>query len=213
MTSDTVLRGLVVILVLVAVLIVVSYYFNRSSEQSAEQFRTNYSSFDGYAPPAGNIAPQGAFALQPPAVPAPAEYESQAQAAGPSYGVNDFNPADLGAGDTYHDIDFPVQTPPTSNTGCFPKDSVSAEDLLPKDAANSTWSQAMPSGQGDISNKNFLTAGYHVGLSSSVLRNANYGLRSEPPNPRRVVSPWGNTTIDPDLMRKPLEVESGNQCD
>jgi len=37
------------------------------------------------------------------------------------------------------------------------------------------------------------------------LRNANHDLRSDPPNPQVIVSPWLNTTISPDLGRRPLE--------
>ena len=37
------------------------------------------------------------------------------------------------------------------------------------------------------------------------MRNANRGLRSEPPNPQVQVSPWLQTTICPDLHRKPLD--------
>jgi hypothetical protein len=40
---------------------------------------------------------------------------------------------------------------------------------------------------------------------SNHLRNASYDLRSEPPNPTVAVSPWINTTIAPDLTRRPLE--------
>lgn len=95
---------------------------------------------------------------------------------------------------------------------CFPKDKLTPEDLLPKDAANSDWAQVNPAGQGDVQNQNFLTAGYHVGINSvgSTLRNANLQLRSEIPNPQVKVSPWLQSTIEPDLNRKPLEI---NGCD
>ena len=42
------------------------------------------------------------------------------------------------------------------------------------------------------------------------LRNANLQLRSEPPNPQVSVSPWMNSSIGPDLLRRPLEV--GDSC-
>ena len=56
-----------------------------------------------------------------------------------------------------------------------------------------------------------LDAGFHVGVNSvgQSLRNANLILREEPPNPMVAVSPWLNTTIDPDLSRKPLIGGSG----
>jgi hypothetical protein len=97
-------------------------------------------------------------------------------------------------------------------TNCFPKDKLSAQDLLPNDAANSEWAQVNPAGQGDVQNQNFLSAGYHVGINSvgSTLRNANLQIRSEPPNPQVKVSPWLQSTIEPDLNRQPLEISG---CD
>lgn len=95
---------------------------------------------------------------------------------------------------------------------CFPKDKLTAEDLLPKDAANSAWAKVNPAGQGDVKDQNFLQAGYHVGLNTTQgnTRNGNLQFRSEPPNPQSVVSPWMNSTIGPDVLRKPLEV--GDEC-
>lgn len=91
---------------------------------------------------------------------------------------------------------------------CFPKDRITAADLLPKDAANSKWSVVNPAGQGDISDQNFLTAGFHQGIDTvgSSLRNANLQLRSEPPV-KKGEWPILNSTIEPDLYRKPLDAE------
>ena len=90
---------------------------------------------------------------------------------------------------------------------CYPKDVLSSGDLLPSDA-NSKWAQVNPNGQGSLGDKNFLTAGYHVGVNTvgQSLRNANRQLRSDPPNPQVKVSPWMQTTIEPDVNRKPFEV-------
>ena len=85
-------------------------------------------------------------------------------------------------------------------------------DLLPKDT-NSAWAQFNPAGKGDLKNVSLLKAGYHIGIDTigSSLRNANLQERSEPPNPTNSVSPWMNTTIEPDLMRAPLEIGCGSQ--
>tara|TARA_Y100000590_G_C15643180_1_gene985815 strand:- start:608 stop:1204 length:597 start_codon:yes stop_codon:yes gene_type:complete len=90
---------------------------------------------------------------------------------------------------------------------CFPKDQLSPSELLPGDA-NSKWSQVNPSGQGELGDQNFLSAGYHIGVNTvgQSLRNANLQLRSEPPNPQVKVSPWMQSTIEPDINRKPLEI-------
>jgi hypothetical protein len=58
-----------------------------------------------------------------------------------------------------------------------------------------------------LANQALLSASGRIGsdMSSGSLRNANLDLRSAPPNPIRVVSPWMNSTIYPDLLRRPLE--------
>jgi hypothetical protein len=91
---------------------------------------------------------------------------------------------------------------------CYPKDVLSSADLLPRDA-NSLWAQVNPSGQGSLADQNFLTAGFHIGINTvgQTLRNANRQLRSEPLNPQVKVSPWMQTTIEPDINRRPLEIQ------
>lgn len=90
--------------------------------------------------------------------------------------------------------------------------TVDPSELLPLDK-NSQWAQLNPSGSNDFKNVNLLKAGYHAGIDTvgSSLRNANLQVRSEPPNPTSKVSPWMNTTIEPDLMRMPLEIGCGPQ--
>ena len=90
---------------------------------------------------------------------------------------------------------------------CYPKDTLTPQDLLPQDS-NSTWAQTVPAGQGSLGDQNFLNAGFHVGINTvgQSLRNANLQLRSEPANPQMKVSPWLQSTIDPDINRKALEI-------
>ena len=101
------------------------------------------------------------------------------------------------------------QTQPAVNkpAGCFPKEQLNPEELLPQDNAN-VWAQANPSGEGSLKDRNFLQAGHHIGVNTvgQTLRNANMQLRSEPPNPQVKVSPWLQTTIEPDVNRKPMEI-------
>jgi len=98
---------------------------------------------------------------------------------------------------------FPGGAPPSD---CYPTNQLKAQELLPKDP-NSKWAAVNPMGSGDISGKNFLSAGALIGVNTvgQSLRNANHDLRSDPPNPQVIVSPWLNTTISPDLGRRPLE--------
>ena len=87
------------------------------------------------------------------------------------------------------------------------RDTLAPQDLMPDDAAN-TFNQSVPSGQGQLSDQNYLTAGYHVGVNTvgQTLRNANRQIRSEPPNPQVKVSPWLQSTIETDTNRRPLEI-------
>jgi len=90
---------------------------------------------------------------------------------------------------------------------CFPKDQLTPGELLPGDA-NSKWAQVNPAGQGELGDQNFLQAGHHIGVNTvgQTLRNANMQIRSEPPNPQLKVSPWLQSTIEPDTNRKPMEI-------
>ena len=89
---------------------------------------------------------------------------------------------------------------------CFPKDQLSAAELLPGND-DSQWAKVNPTGQGELGEQNFLSAGFHIGVNTvgQSLRNANLQIRSEPANPQVKVSPWQQTTIEPDTNRRPLE--------
>ena len=65
-----------------------------------------------------------------------------------------------------------------------------------------------PRGNGDLLNVSLLEAGHHIGINTvgQSLRNANLQLRSEPANPQMNIGPWNNTTMGPDVSRRPLEI-------
>ena len=84
-----------------------------------------------------------------------------------------------------------------NNIGLAPSscNTISSAELLP-----------IQDDEFSIKDINFLNdVEFRVGLQTQSLRNANVGLRSEPPNPQVKVSPWLNSTIEPDLQRRPLE--------
>ena len=120
-------------------------------------------------------------------------------------------PSEEESNEVYRAVDFSTQKVPSD---CFPKDRLTAEDLLPKDAANNKFSQLAPAGQGSLQDVNLLSAGWSYGIDTvgSTLRNANLQLRSEPPNPKLNVGPWNSSTIDAgsDALRRPLEI--GGDC-
>lgn len=95
---------------------------------------------------------------------------------------------------------------PVKGPGCVQMDTVSPEDLLPNANSENVWDT--PANPGDISGANFLDAGHHLGVNTvgQSLRNANRQLRSEPANPQVKVSPWLQTTIEPDCNRRPMEI-------
>ena len=96
---------------------------------------------------------------------------------------------------------------PQGPAGCYPRDQLTPSELLPKDP-NSVWAQQNPMGTGSLKGKNFLSAGALIGVNTvgQSLRNANYQLRSEPPNPQVPVSVFYNSTIEPDTNRRDLEI-------
>jgi hypothetical protein len=121
-----------------------------------------------------------------------------------------------GANDGTFFVDYaPVNSADGNMAGmpanCSSQNTNTPSDLLPSDN-NSGWG-LKPMGTGDFMGVNFLNAGYLIGVDTigSSLRNANLQIRSEPPNPQLVVSPWMNTTIEPDVFRQPLEIGCGPQ--
>ncbi len=111
------------------------------------------------------------------------------------------------------EVNQPVQGIQTVPSSCYPQNTLKPADLLPEGEADAiqNFSETVPNaGEGILKGVNFLDAGFHIGVNTvgQSLRNANLNLRAEPPNPRMQVSPWMNTTIDADLMRKPLSDDS-----
>lgn len=104
----------------------------------------------------------------------------------------------------------PVEEPATS----LPENKVVPEtpvvdpkSLLPKDD-NLGFALSNPTGKGSLEDKNFLKAGYHIGINTvgQALKNANYQVRSDPAIPKVPVSIFNNSTITGDTTRRPLEI-------
>ena len=109
--------------------------------------------------------------------------------------------------EVYSSIEGQINTDNKFPKDCFPKDQLQPQELLPGDY-ESSWKEVAPNNPGALEDQNLLEAGYHVGVNTvgQTLRNANLQLRSEPANPQVKVSPWLQSTIDPDSNRKPLEI-------
>lgn len=93
---------------------------------------------------------------------------------------------------------------PSSNT-CNNKPTMDPKELLPSDT-NTQWSNIMPNN--DLKNVGMLNAAHHIGTNTvgSSLRNPNLQIRSEPVIPQQQQGPWNNTTMEPDNLRRPLEI-------
>lgn len=186
--TDRVTRFLLIGLAIVILLILVSHYHTK---QNTKNYRKQVSSEhkETFAP-----APQ----QQQPLV----NIDNVKPA---SYDMDPVKPSESVTNDTYLPVDYKDSKKVEQ---CAPKDKLKVEDLLPKDAANSKWAQVSPAGQGDVSNQNFLTAGYLVGINTvgPTLRNANQQIRSDPPIERMNVGPWNQTTIEYDSSRKFFEI-------
>lgn len=103
-----------------------------------------------------------------------------------------------------------VEQTEENRSECLPRDVLNAEELLPSSYSSNNWDT--PANPGGIDGPNFLNPEHLVGINTvgQSLRNANRQLRSEPPNPQVKVSPWLQTTIEPDTNRKPMEI--GENC-
>ena len=187
---------LIVVAVLVLVVLISQYQKKKTSVVAEEQpFISRYENFEAAAPsmPISQQLPEAAPAT--------------AAASAPAAQQNSVRPNEALENEDYKAVDFSVEQKATGD--CFPRDkSLTASDLLPKDAANSTWAQVVPASQGDVDNQNYLSAGFHVGINtiSSSRKNASHDLRSSPPNPKLAVSPWMNSTVEPDQSRRYFEI-------
>jgi hypothetical protein len=120
--------------------------------------------------------------------------------------------APMGQNEQYQTVTGIQGTTKGLPSSCNSQPLLNADQLLPKDN-NTQFQQLNPQGGGPLENISLLQAGYHNGIDTigSSLRNSNLQVRSEPPNPTSKVSPWMNSTIEPDLMRTPLELGCGTQ--
>ena len=108
------------------------------------------------------------------------------------------------------ELEGSVEQTEENRSECLPRDVLNAEELLPSSYSSNNWDT--PANPGGIDGPNFLNPEHLVGINTvgQSLRNANRQLRSEPPNPQVKVSPWLQTTIEPDTNRKPMEI--GENC-
>jgi hypothetical protein len=96
----------------------------------------------------------------------------------------------------------------SQNLNMNPGSASIASSLLPQPGLSGEFegfSDCNPNTNG-LANQVFLLSSGQIGTDTvGSVRNANLDLRSAPPNPVLPVGPWNNSTIYPDLLRRPLE--------
>lgn len=188
--KDLIVRGMLIVAAAAVLYWLINNYQSKQSSLRAEKFYENAMDVERFASEIKELP-----------------YSGPEIQKGPVAQVSAVLPAEESTQDDFRAVDYETKK---VSSDCFPKDRLSATDLLPKDAANSKWAQVNPAGQGDLQDQNFLTAGFQIGVNTvgSTLRNANQQLRSEPPIEKNF-SQWGNimqSTILPDTLRRPMEI-------
>lgn len=114
---------------------------------------------------------------------------------GPQMYATEFQAVNLGS-DRAQSISACAQNAPTFvATSLLPKPAIPGQQSWDVDAPNNI-----------LANQNFLAATQQIGLDTVLgsTRNQSYDIRGTVVNPINVVSPWNNTSIIPDLERRPL---------
>lgn len=193
MDNHVIFRTVLIILAAVVLFSLVHYYNSKQNAVSAEKFYQN---------------PRQQFT---PTLDEPNDViqRSYAELSGSSKGdANLVRPSEEEIESEYKAVEYAGNKLPND---CFPKDRLTTEDLLPKDAANLKWSVVNPAGQGDVSNMNFVQAGAMQGVNSTLgsMRNANLQLRSDPVIPNNANNwPIMMSTIPRNsaMQRRPMEI-------
>lgn len=92
------------------------------------------------------------------------------------------------------------------DTCCDYDTTLNSKDLLPNNVSNDWDSYCKGSASQQIDPTDFLLDPIMVQTLGPTLRNANLQIRSEPPNPQMKVSPWLQSTINPEQFRRPLDI-------
>lgn len=109
---------------------------------------------------------------------------------------NEFTPLDE-TNDGYASYQNQGNAPCASGTQCSPEDLFDVDNYLPKE--KNDWFD-VPEEPISVKNRHLINTTAHVGVDTkgSTSRNASRDLRGTIVNPRSVVSPWNQSSIDPD---------------
>ena len=107
---------------------------------------------------------------------------------------------------------FALPIPPGTNTDTldFKKsnmDNYNAADFLPKEINDQWFETDFSLAKYQLNDDKLInTDKYIIGVNTvgESLKNASYDIRGTIPNPKFIVSPWNNSTYEPDFNLKPL---------
>lgn len=91
-----------------------------------------------------------------------------------------------------------------SNQNCSPEDLFNVDKYLPQEVTDKWWDM-LPEPV-SVKNRHLINITKPIGVNTigSSLRNATHDIRGDVPNPKYAISPWMNSTIEPDTNFKPL---------
>lgn len=91
-----------------------------------------------------------------------------------------------------------------SNQNCEPEDLFDVDKYLPQEV-NDDWFEVQPEPI-SVKNRHLINITKPIGINTigTSLRNASYDVRGVPSSPKFAVSPWLNSSIEPDTNLKPL---------
>lgn len=91
-----------------------------------------------------------------------------------------------------------------SSQNCDPEELFDVDKYLPQEL-NNDFFETMPEPV-SIKNRHLINISKPIGINTigTSLRNASYDLRAEPANPRQIVSPFLNSSIESNVNLKPM---------
>lgn len=91
-----------------------------------------------------------------------------------------------------------------SNQNCEPEDLFDVDKYLPQEL-NDDWFEVQPEPI-SVKNRHLINITKPIGVNTigTSLKNASYDIRASPACPKMVISPFLNSSIEPDINLKPL---------
>jgi hypothetical protein len=189
---------------------------NNMNQNNMNQNNMSQNNNDPYIPQSliNNIASQS-YQNSSNGTPDQQMYSSQKKSSNQGISNFDFTPND----ESIFDFDgssladaFAPPIPPGTNTETvdFKKQNMenyNAKDFLPKEVNDEWFETDFSLAKYQLNDDKLInTDRYIIGINTvgQSLKNATYDIRGTVPNPKFIVSPWNNSTFEPDFNLKPL---------